>query len=151
MTILMPNMGTIKSAVFKVLNADATLRDADHLQTSGRIVPMENAPRGVLPPRLHIAFSGPLADGDTQTNDLNVELRAVCANLSGTVLADRKRLGRICRRAAELLKGHNVPTASGYHFFDCWWEYLTDVEVNAEDSRLSRMSYIMRLRVRRVS
>lgn len=156
---LSPDLNQIPTAVFKVLEPDATLQGTTYLDGAKRVVKGRKAtPRvrnatdanGLRKARLHCFLGFVGLDMDTVGVDATLELRAVVGNRHFGVTAESGRLGRILERAGELVVGHGVFTATGYNFHASWLETGTDALIDEKAPDESYQSWFVRIRVRKI-
>lgn len=150
---LTPNIDEFKSAVYRTLQADATLQGSTYLDRTNGIVAQEKAPKSVVDggdARLHIIFEIAPLDMYTATADVLARLMVVLRNPQRGIPGDRARLGRILERIGEVVVGHGVFTASGYEFFDSWVEGFTDVGIDTDAPEESHQSIMIPFRARKL-
>jgi hypothetical protein len=115
---------TVASAVYPKLNGDVTLRGSSMLVAASRVfkggVPRRVSGADAPLPRLLIVGGDivPMQkEGFLFRATLDVEARA--KNIGGGLVPDQARLGRICGRVCDLLRGWRTVTRAGASFFDC--------------------------------
>jgi hypothetical protein len=117
----------VAEAVFVRLQADATLKNAQHLNSTTAVWKESVAADAELP-RVLISVS------HFRPIDPNVPLYSFTVNLQTKMRArdsdkqlDGARMNRIDKRCTELMLGHGTLVLSGYRFFDAMFENSSGV------------------------
>lgn len=130
------------SAVYTVLNADATLQGLNYLTSASRIFKFASTVNAPLP-RLVISAIILNVDLHTQITTFQLDLEVRSRNSSDSRVPDHTRLDNVIRRCHELLIGHGKLSKTGYKFFDVSHEFTYEIDVSdvdpAESSQSTRL------------
>jgi len=109
----------ILTAVFKRLNADATLQGASYLTGSGRIEKGPRRRKGLTAPCVTLKLAGLGIDTESKVEDALVYINCYAADKpNGT--ADVARLALVGSQIETLLDDYPLAPGTGYRFFNCY-------------------------------
>ncbi len=145
--------GDLAAAGFVLLNSDATLQDAEHLNSATAIfktaVPRLVAGIDAPLPRL-LVVGGQLVtiDDDLLLYRATLDVEARARNIGDGKVPDSKTLTKLVKRVCDLVIGHGTLQRAGIRFFDAELDFasgdLISQETVEEATSLARFSVVCR-------
>lgn len=110
---------TILTALFKTLDADATLQGANYLGGTDRIEKGYRRRKGLTAPCIAMKIGGATMNTEGKVQDALIYINSYALDkANGT--ADLTRLSAIAGQVETLLDDTNLTAASGMRFFNCY-------------------------------
>jgi len=109
----------ILTAVFKVLDGDATLQASDYLNGTEKIIKGTFRPKNLQNPSITLKLGGTGIDTEIKLQDATVYVNVFADNYRNGA-ADLEKLAKIAKRVEALLDDAHLANPTGGKFFNCY-------------------------------